>query len=334
MKMKRMKIGIGAMVCGGLLVAAEAPVDPFMGDWQGSLKTKDGQQEVVAQVFPLGKGSYQANILKQFDTRTPPVAVLDGKITEGKLVLVQRDATDPKTAWAGTITDDAFVGNSAEGAEMRFAMKKIVRLSPTLGAKPPKGAIVLLGPETRDLSTVWQKDKGGPCGWKLLPEGVMEVVPKAGSIITKQQFKSHRLHLEFRTTYQPENRGQKRGNSGLYFQGRYEVQVLDSYGLEGKDNDCGGIYSISKARVNMCAPPMQWQTYDATLQTAVMDGGKVVKPARITVLHNGVKIHEDMELSHATTAALFKTIATAGGLYLQDHGNPVQYRNIWVEELP
>lgn len=331
MKRTSVLIGVGSIVCGGLLVAAEAPVDPFMGDWQGSLKTKDGQQAIMAQVFPLGKGNYQANILTQFDARIPPTAVLDGSVTEGKLMLVQRGVKEQMPAWAGTIADGAFVGKSAETTD--FSMKKTIRLSPTLGAKPPKGAIVLLGPETRDLSAAWQRDKGGPCGWKLLPEGVMEVVPKAGSIITKQQFKSHRLHLEFRTPYEPDNRGQKRGNSGLYFQGRYEVQVLDSYGLEGKDNDCGGIYSISKARVNMSAPPLQWQTYDVTLQTAVMEDEKVVKCARITVLHNGVKIHEDLALTHATTASLFKDIAPAGGLYLQDHGHAVQYRNIWVEEL-
>lgn len=335
MKVTSLVMRVGIVFVGGLLFAAEAPVDLFMGDWQGKIQTeKDGQQKIMAQVFPMGKGTYRANILAQFDARVAPMAVLEGTIKDGKLVLAQKGAADQKTAWVGTIADGTFAGNSAEGAAALFSMKKEIRLSPTLGAKPPKGAVVLLGKDTQDLTALWQRENGEACGWKLLPEGVMTVVPGTRSIISKQKFKNHRIHLEFRTPYEPEERGQGRGNSGVYFQGRYEVQVLDSYGLEGKDNDCGGIYSISKTRVNMSAPPLQWQTYDATLTTAVMEGQKVVTFARITVLHNGAKIHEDLELTHATTAAPFKNIEDSGGLYLQDHGHAVQYRNIWVEELP
>jgi len=324
------------VVCQGFLFAAEEPADQYMGDWQGKVKTaKNGKQKVKAQVFPLGSDTYQANIIPQFDARVAPIAVLDGKITDGKLVFTQKDSADKKdSVWTGTIADGKFTGSSAEGKDYTFSMKKEVRLSPTIGAKPPRGAVVLLGKNTGDLTTDWQRENGAPCGWKMVTNGVMAVVPGAGGIITKRQFKNQRVHLEFKIPYEPKERGQGRGNSGVYFQGRYEVQVLDSYGLEGKDNDCGGIYSVSKALVNMSAPPLQWQTYDATLQSAVMDGDKVVKFARITVLHNGVKIHDNLEVNHATTAAPFGNIAPAGGLYLQDHGHPVQYRNIWIEELP
>ena len=152
---------------------------------------------------------------------------------------------------------------------------------------------------------------------------------------SKQTFGSHKLHLEFRIPYQPEDRGQGRGNSGLYLQGRYEVQMLDSFGLEGKDNECGGIYSVAKPSVNMCLPPLSWQTYDVDYTAAKYDAaGKLTVNPRVTVSHNGVVIHKDVELpgERNTTAAPVAAGKEPGPVYLQDHGNPVRYRNIWVVE--
>jgi hypothetical protein len=132
--------------------------------------------------------------------------------------------------------------------------------------------------------------------------------------------------------YMPEARGQGRGNSGLYLQGRYEVQMLDSFGLEGKDNECGGLYKIAAPKVNMCLPPLTWQTYDVDFAAAKFDSeGKKTVNAMITVRHNGVVIHEDQELPDATHAAPNKEENKPGPVYLQNHGNPVRYRNIWVK---
>ena len=149
---------------------------------------------------------------------------------------------------------------------------------------------------------------------------------------SKQKFVDHSLHLEFRTPFLPHARGQGRGNSGMYIQGRYEVQVLDSFGLEGKNNECGGIYSISEPAVNMCFPPLTWQTYDYDFTAAVYDdAGKKTKNARVTIRHNGVVIHDNLELPNGTPGK-HKEAAGPGLLYLQGHGNPVVYRNIWVVE--
>jgi hypothetical protein len=129
-------------------------------------------------------------------------------------------------------------------------------------------------------------------------------------------------------------RGQGRGNSGVYLQNRYEVQVLDSYGLAGLDNECGGIYKIGRPRVNMCAPPGQWQSYDMTFKAARFNNaGNKTDKARLTVVHNGVTIHDDIEIPGPTGGALDGDESRPGGIYLQDHGNPVQFRNIWVVEL-
>jgi hypothetical protein len=112
------------------------------------------------------------------------------------------------------------------------------------------------------------------------------------------------------------------------------VQVLDSYGLEGADNECGGIYTVSRPKINMCAPPLQWQSYDITFTAAKYDGaGKKTANARLTVVHNGVVIQDNTELPRVTGGALNDRENEPESLVLQDHGNPVQYRNIWAEKL-
>jgi hypothetical protein len=193
---------------------------------------------------------------------------------------------------------------------------------------------VFFPPEQQDGD--WQELAFSPVDnsvkWKL-NDGIMEVLPGSGSLVSKQKFTDFFLHIEFRTPFMPDQTGQKRGNSGVYLQGRYEVQVLDSYGLEGADNECGGIYKVARPRVNMCAPPLQWQTYDITFTAARFDtGGIKVTPARITVIHNGIPIHENLILPGPTGGALDQNENKAGGIMLQDHGNLVQFRNIWVVE--
>jgi hypothetical protein len=197
-------------------------------------------------------------------------------------------------------------------------LKKIDRKSPTLGAKPPAGAIILF-----DGTTAENFQNGRMTEDKLLMCGVT----------SKRTFQNCTLHLEFSTPYQPEDRDQARGNSGCYLQGRYEVQILDSFGLEGKNNECGGIYSIRDPDVNMCFPPLSWQTYDIDYTAAKYDSdGKKLKDARITVRHNGVLVHDNVEIPKATTAAPVQEGPEPGPIYLQDHGNPVRFRNIWIVE--
>ena len=196
-------------------------------------------------------------------------------------------------------------------------LKKVIRKSPTMGSKPPKGAVVLFDGTSVDKFKNAKLSKD-----KLL-------IPRADSI---QRFGSHKLHIEFFLPFKPKARGQGRGNSGCYLQGRYEVQVLDSFGLEGRNNECGGIYSIKAPDLNMCYPPLSWQTYDIEFTAAKFKDGKKMEDARMTVLHNGVKIHDNVKLPKRTTASPLPEGPEPGYLHLQDHGNPVRYRNIWVVE--
>jgi len=192
---------------------------------------------------------------------------------------------------------------------------------------------VAFAPETDPGSVKWAvaNDKPIKKEWKLVDGGAMQVTPGAGSIISKHQSGDFRLHLEFRSPFEPDARGQGRGNSGVYFQSRYEIQVLESYGLPGYDNECGGIYKVSQPLVNMCSPPTQWQTYDVEYHAPRKDPatGKY-SDALITAYHNGVLIQKDVRQPADNPGG---QDVQMGGLLLQDHGNLVQYRNIWVAPL-
>lgn len=196
--------------------------------------------------------------------------------------------------------------------------------------RPPEGAIVLF--DGTDFSH-WTKENGEPAQWKIVG-GAMEVVPGKGSIMTKQKFQDFQLHVEFNVPQASSGaKGQKGGNSGVYLQRRYEIQILDSYGVEAKNNDCGAIYNVKAPDRNMCKKPGQWQSYDITFIAARFAKEdrhpKKTKNARVTVLHNGVVIHSDVEIPHKTGAGQPEG-AEAGAILLQDHGYKVRFRNVWV----
>jgi len=265
------------------------------------------------QVIALGEGKFRAVIHKG----GLPGAGWD----KGKKIQLNGSATTagadfPKAnGWAASITGGT-LRLTVPGADAR-KLDAIARKSPTLGSRPPKGAVVLFD------GTDAEQFKPG----KITKDGLLE--QGANSV---RRFQSHRLHIEFRLPFQSKARGQGRGNSGCYLQGRYEVQMLDSFGLAGKHNECGGIYSIKPPDVNMCLPPLSWQTYDIDFTAAKFKDGKKVEDARMTVFHNGVKIHDNVKLPKRTTASPLAEGAEAGFLHLQNHGNPVRYRNIWVLE--
>jgi hypothetical protein len=465
-----------------------------MGDWQGTLQAPNGDETpLCAQVICWGRAGYQANLLNAFDRADKPIAVLRGKLTDAEVAFGDQ----------ARIAAGGFTGDLAGERPGRFRMAHVVRLSPTLGARPPAGAVVLFDgtsldewltfgdePWTINLATaiggddraaylrsrVWspkaqpamlelgsddgvkawvngalvnanntprpltpwedrvnielregwnavllkvvqggggwgacarvrapggtdlpglrfdpvptlsegvdlkafqgdstgtivtwelagpytEEGKRGPAlfdvpfppetegsaavewrivndkpvperRWRLVPGGAMEITPGAGAIISKRRFRDQRVHVEFRTPFEPDARGQGRGNSGVYLQGRYEVQVLDSYGLPPESHECGGIYGIAAPLVNMCAPPLQWQTFDIEFHAARLSKeDNKVEDACMTVRHNGVLIHDDVRMRERWTGG---QDVVAGALLLQDHGNPVQYRNIWVVEL-
>jgi hypothetical protein len=201
----------------------------------------------------------------------------------------------------------------------------------------PGDAVALLGLQASD-ATGWGALGGKPARWRVA-DGVMTVEPGSGNVRSGFEFGDCQLHVEFRVPRDVTGEGQNRGNSGVYLHGKYEVQVLDSFG-GGKevetyaDGQCGAIYKVSPPLVNVCEAPGEWQAYDIVFTAPKFDAtGKKTASARLTVLHNGVLIQHDVEVKGPTGAAAGGEEMATGPLMLQDHGAKVEYRNIWVRSI-
>jgi uncharacterized protein (TIGR03000 family) len=311
---------------------------------QGEYVSDAKDAKLGCQIIALGGGELQAVVLPG----GLPGAGWDGKnksLMQGHVEgdhAVFTPATGNRRYMAGPPSEFSASGKfppagqknysgSADGKTMSINdegksihLTRIVRKSPTLGAKTPAGATVLFDGKS---TTEWE-------GGRLdADHGILNTDGK--DIRSKRRFNNYTVHLEFMLPYRPAARSQGRGNSGFYQVLQYEVQILDSFGLDGRKNECGAIYETVAPSVNMCLPPLQWQTYDIEFTNAVPDPTnpkKVAQHSRITAKHNGVVILDNFEIPRPTGGAWGQPEGTPGPLLLQGHGNPLQFRNIWVVE--
>lgn len=297
----------------GVTDPAQADADfAWQGEYFGTLCVRGCRQHAGLQVVALGEGRFSGLF---YPGGLPGNGYTGGakhKLAGERVgdVLTLRGDEVVATLQAGR----AVSVSSREGAFWGY-LQPLYRYSLTAGAPPPPGSIVLFdGRSTERLKNA-----------KVTERGLLQVGAE-----TVDSFRDFILHVEFKTPYMPLARGQARGNSGIYLQKRYEVQVLDSFGLEPQNNEAGGLYRFKAPDLNMSFPPLSWQTYDIHFQAARFDdAGVKTAPARITVWHNGVIIHNNVALENKTGGGSPEGPQPLP-ILLQNHGNPVEFRNVWI----
>jgi hypothetical protein len=305
---------------------AAAPTDEAVqGIYEGTVKAGAGGQKAEARLVACGKGTYKLFLRLQITAKTVGKIEFDGK-AEGDGLAFRGKAGDVEwtAAWAA---DGTVKGAGGQGGTLE--LKRIVRESPTLGAKPPAGAVALLGEKNYEGVTKKPPKDGKEQEWTPVDGGGIQV-PKGG-MNSKQTLGdiSFKLHVEFKCPLMPEARDQGRGNSGVFLPNGEEIQVLDSFGMTTYTGGCcGGLYKYKDPDLFdvftlASLPPLQWQTYDIEYRV-LKQGGKLTGKPRVTVFHNGIRIHNNFELQKD---------AKLGTIQFQDHGNAVHYRNIWVQPL-
>lgn len=285
--------------------ASAGPDFEIQGEYAGDPGTKYG-----ADVVALGDGQFQVVLL-------PGGLPGDGYDGKGRTELkAMRDGdairVQPAEGFSGAIANKTLTLQTPEGA---LELKRVERQSPDAGGPPPDNAVILFdGTNTEH----WKDGKIDPR--HLLEQGAE----------TKTKYQNFTMHLEFMLPFKPFARDQERGNSGIYIQRRYEVQVLDTFGHPAEFNGCGSMYRQHAPIVNACYPPLEWQTYDIDFQAAQFDAsGKKTHNGVITVKQNGIVVQDHYELTNKTGAGS-KEGPEPGPIWLQEHHNPVFYRNIWI----
>jgi hypothetical protein len=284
----------------------------LMGEFVGEITPVEGGKEQLGlQLRSLGDGSFDAQSflggLPGQDKHKPKAIRMIGRRSEDFVVL----SGGP---WVMIVEKEHCLLLDRKGNKIG-TLNRLYRQSPTMGALPPKGSMILFDGSNVDQFTKAQMTKDG-----LLMEGAD----------LKPMFQDFNLHVEFCVPYMPKAQGQSRGNSGLYLQSRYECQVLDSFGLDRLYNGLGSLYTFKAPDVNMAFPPLSWQTYDVqfTAPRWAADGSKV-RNAHITSWVNGVKVQDNVDLPNKTGAGKQEE-PTLLPIRFQDHGDPVRFRNMWL----
>ncbi len=333
--MKNLILFVGLIAVGTLAAAEKAAKKPEMkvysdparvdADFKFQGEYASPSVKLGAQVRALGNGAFRTMFF---------AGGLPGDGWDGKTIIQKSPSTDMSTPADAKLDGDKVVieqvyqavcdGQTITGQTdtgVKFELKRVTRRSPTLSAPAPAGAIVLFDGTNLDE---WQP------GARMTPQ---KWITSAGGATTRRKFQDFTFHVEFMISYMPETQTiYQRPNSGVYLQQRYEIQILDSFGIVMRQHDCGVLYAQVTPAINMCYPPLTWQTYDIDFTAARYDAaGNKTKLGRCTVKLNGVTILDDVEILHSTPGGNKETPEPAS-LNLQAHGHPIFFKNIWVRE--
>jgi len=331
---------------GAVAASSLFALDPFVGEYRGKAET-DGHfftvnPNVEMRVSKPDKDTYKVVLLPYGLRRSTPYLEVTLPDTGQDEIIIP---TQPRYGLSGRISKGGkaeFTGVSDQ-KPLKINFEQYERVSPTMGLKAPSGAEILIG---KDGMGKWTLQDGAACTWKVLEDGVeIDVEPAlAGkkrvnkTAFTKESFESFKLHLEFFLPETYEKGGQARCNSGLYI-GPVELQILDTFHGEGIWNECGALYKFLPPQVNAALPAGRWQTYDVEFTAPKFDeDGKLTAYPRISAKLNGIKIHDDIELTQATdhselTATGYKYKPGGLKISLQDHGDFIRFRNMWIKTL-
>lgn len=302
--------------------AQAGPDFVVQGEYVGEFKARDGTaQKLAAQIVATGHGTFNAYFL----AGGLPNEGWDGKSRLESNGKTENDKTTFEGAISTSIETGTLSGQSANGE--KFELKKVFRTSPTIGMKPPEGAAVLFdGTDTGLLDRCSIDER------KLLKSLVPAGGPAGYGPATKKKYRDFSMHIEFLTPFTPTGKIGERGNSGVYLQERYEIQILDSFGSASDAHECGGIYRQTAESTNMTFPPLSWQTYEIDFQAARYDAdGKKTQNAVVSVTHNGVKVHDKAEIKTKTGSGKPEGPEPLS-VMLQSHGHPVFFQNWWILE--
>ena len=312
--------------------------DQFAGFYEGKILGAPDyplrhSPEVYGQIVKEKSGTYRFDLLSSVLSRSEVHTTASGlKCVDGKIAFKSTGAINLE----GVITPDTITAKGeSKGNKLTLSLKRMNIVSPTMGLKAPQGAVVLFDGKNTDK---WiQCYDSEPCVWEVKDGSmkarsyVKEGKRRNGSIRSKEKFGAFKLHVEFQIP--PTGPG----NSGVYV-GPYEIQVINSFGTNGSWYECGSIYRQHPPKVNACLEPEAWQTYDIEFHPAVFEGDKLISHPTFTVWHNGVRIHNADPVYYSTylhpvQGAKYVHPKCNHPIELQDHGDSVSYRNIWLQKL-
>ena len=304
---------------------------PFIGNWSVKVTYTENRYykkfpNLKAQVFLSANGNYNLKLVEELYKRANPILQVSAKVINNKIVFKGK-------GWNIIFSKDGVAKGTFDQGKSTLELKKETFYSPTLGLKPPIGSVILF--DGNDMNQ-WEHTDGRDPTWLVLKDKCLQTISQkgkfrknkqkgiGGDIVTKKGFSSMKFHMEFRYAVEPNRSGQGRGNSGLFFLDIGEIQILNSFGLEGYWNQCGAFYKKSPPLVNAAGPPLNWQAYDVEIN--LVGESAPYKRATVTAYLNGHKIHSEVDFQLKKEHYNIK-------IKLQDHINILQFRNIWLLEI-